>query len=139
MSFITAEELKTHLYSDNVDLISGGDDTIIEAAIDGAIQESKGYLGAYDKTAIFDATGTDRNSLLLIFVKDIAVWHFLNLSNAGTELDLRQSRYERAIDWHKAVQKGQVTPDLPKATDTTGANSADLITFGSNQQRNQHF
>lgn len=139
MAFITAEELKTHLYSDNVELISGGDDTIIEAAIDGAIQESKGYLGAYNKDAIFNATGADRNSLLLIFVKDMSVWHFLNLSNAGTELELRQSRYERAIDWHKAVQKGQVTPDLPKATDETGANTADLITFGSNQQRNQHF
>ena len=31
-----------------------------------------------------------------------------------TELQPRQDRYERAIDWLKAVQKGDVSPDLPK-------------------------
>lgn len=139
MSFLSTAELQTHLYAENINVISRDDNTILEAAIDGAVQEAKGYLGGYDVKAIFQAEGAERNALLLIFVKDIAVWHFLNLCNAGTDLRLRQDRYERAVDWLKAVQKGNVTPDLPKATDDTGAPTGGIIIFGSNPKKNQHF
>lgn len=136
--FITVEELKTHLYQENIEVISRQDDTLVTAAIDGAIQEARGYLGDYDRNAVFSATGSDRNALLLIFVKDIAVWHFVNLCNAGTDLELRQDRYNRAVDWLKAVQKGDVSPDLPRATDEEG-NPSGGITYGSNPKRDQHF
>jgi len=139
MPFITATELKTHLYAEDIAMISRDDDTLLVAAIDGAVQEAKGYLSAFDRAAIFSATLAERNALLLIFVKDIAVWHFINLCNAGSELEVRKSRYDRAVDWLKAVQKGNVSPDLPIALDASGEDSGDLIKFGSNPQRNQHF
>lgn len=139
MAFLSADELKTHLYTENINVISRDDDTILAAAIDAAVQEAKGYLGSYDVQSVFGASGNERNALLLIFVKDIAVWHFLNLCNAGTDLSLRQDRYERAIDWLKAVQKGNVTPDLPKKTDESGAPTGGIIIFGSNPKKNQHF
>lgn len=139
MAFLTSDELKTHLYAENISVITRDDDTILTAAIDGAVQEAKGYLGGYDVKAIFEAEGAERNTLLLIFIKDIAVWHFLNLCNAGTDLRLRQDRYERAVDWLKAVQKGNVTPDLPKTKDESGNNTGGIIIFGSNPKKNQHF
>ena len=73
---------------------------------------------------------------MVIFIKDIAVWHFVNLCNAGTDLQLRQDRYERAIDWLKSVQKGNVTPDLPAKPkgERTG-----IILFTSNPKRENHF
>ena len=79
MAFITPKELETHLYKENIEAISREDETILTAAIDAAVQEAYGYLGAYDRKKIFEATGSQRNALLLIFVKDIAVWHFVNL------------------------------------------------------------
>lgn len=136
--FLTTEELKTHLYSENVNIISRDDDTILTAAVDGAIAEAKGYLAAYDREEIFSTTGTRRNALLLIFVKDIAVWHFINLCNAGTEIDLRRHRYDRAIDWLKSVQRGDVSPDLPIQEDQDGPVGG-IIKFGSNPKRNQHY
>lgn len=139
MAFLSSEELKTHLYAENINVISRDDETILQAAIDAACQEAKGYLAAYDTAQIFAAVGSNRNALLLIFVKDIAVWHFINLCNAGTELQLRQDRYERAIDWLKAVQRGDVSPDLPKVVDESGAEKNGIITFGSNPKKNQHF
>lgn len=139
MAFLTPNELKTHLYAENVSVITRDDDTILTAAIDGAVQEAKGYLGSYDVKTIFEATGTERNTLLLIFVKDIAVWHFVNLCNAGTDLSLRQDRYERAVDWLKSVQKGNVSPDLPKAQTEDGKPTGGIIIFGSNPKKNQHF
>ena len=135
MAFLSITELKTHLYNENVEVISRNDNTIVQAAIDAAIAEAKSYLKAYDTAAVFAATVSSRNALLLTFVKDIATWHFLVLCNAGVELELRQDRYERAIAWLKAVQKGDVAADLP--TDQT--TPAGVIKFGSNPKRDQHF
>lgn len=136
--FISIEELKTHLYQENIDVIYRQDETILTAAIDGAVQEAKGYLADYNRAEIFAQTGIERNALLLIFIKDIAVWHFVNLCNAGSDLELRKDRYNRAVDWLKAVQKGNVSPDLPRDTDEDGSTKGG-ITFGSNPKRNQHF
>ena len=110
-------------------------------AIDAALQEAYGYLGAYDRKKIFEATGSQRNALLLIFVKDIAVWHFVNLCNAGTDLQLRQDRYERAVAWLRQVQKSDIKPNLP-IIDEDGDGKPDTAgeyIYGSNPKRNQHF
>jgi phage gp36-like protein len=138
MAFLTITELKTHLYNENVDVISRSDDTIVQAAIDAAIAEAKGYLAAFDVTTVFAATGSSRNALLLVFVKDIATWHFIVLCNAGVEMELRQDRYERAVAWLKAVQKGDIAPDLPAAIEADGETRG-VIIFGSNTKREQHF
>lgn len=133
--WISKEELNTHMNIDNIDVITGGDDTIIQAAIDGAISETKGYLTSFDTDAIFTATGSSRHSLLLTFVKDIAVWHLMALSNYQADLALREKRYDRAVAWLKAVQKGNVTPDLPATTN----DYLSKISWGSNDKREQHF
>lgn len=141
MAFITPEELETHLYKENIEAISREDGTILTAAIDAAIEEAYGYLGAYDRKRIFSATGSRRNPLLLIFVKDIAVWHFVNLCNAGTELELREKRYDRAIAWLRQVQKGETTANLP-VIDNDGDGKPDTAgeyIYGSNPRRKQHF
>lgn len=133
--WITKDELKTHMNVDNIDVITDGDDTLVIAAIDGAVAEAKGYLGSYDIDTIFATTGSSRHSLLLTFVKDIAVWHLMALSNYQADLALREKRYDRAVSWLKSVQKGDVTPDLPATTNEY----LGKITWGSNDKREQHF
>jgi phage gp36-like protein len=145
MAYLTIEELQTHLYGESIETISRDDDAIPQAAIDGAIAEARGYLaGRYNVNAAFSATGTRRNALLLIFLKDIAVWHFVNLGNACTDMELRRLRYERAVDWLKAVMRGDVTADLPPKEADAGSlpgknNPLGDIAFGSNPKRIQHF
>lgn len=143
MAFLTPEELQTHLYKENIATISREDDAIVAAAIDAAIEEAWGYLGAYDREKIFGSVGDQRNALLLIFVKDIAVWHFVNLCNAGTDLQLRQDRYERAVAWLKSVQRSDTKPNLPVVEDADGDGKPDPAIgeyiFGSNPKRSQHF
>lgn len=141
--FLTIEELYTHLYEESVDTISRKDETIPLAAIDTAIAEAWGYLGAYDRDKIFSAEGPERNPLLLTFVKDIAVWHFCTLCNAGVEMQLRQDRYERAIDWLRLVQRAEIKPNLPGIEDADGDGTPDNpigeYLYGSNPKRHQHF
>jgi phage gp36-like protein len=137
MPFITTDELETHIYGENSDIISREDDAIPQAAVDGAIAEAKSYLKKYDVATVFAKTGANRNALLLIFVKDIAVWHFIQLGNPGIDIELRKTRYKAAIAWLIGVQKGDINPDLPEADDDTYASGA--IQFGSNTKREQHF
>ena len=143
MAYLTLQELSTHLHDEQVETITRGDNTIAEAAIDAAIAEARGYLTRFDTARIFSASGSKRNQLMLIFVKDIAVWHLINLCNAGSELPLRQDRYERAVDWLKAVQRGDVSPDLPSKEPEGGKaeknNPIGAIAYGSNPKRTQHY
>lgn len=134
--YIQTNEITTHLGVEQIEAISDGDSTMVTAAIDAAVVEAKGYLSAFDIEAEFAKTGADRNALLVIFVKDIAVWHFINICHVNTSITLRQDRYERAVSWLKAVQKGAVRPDLPALPATE---QADVITFSSNPKRNNHF
>jgi hypothetical protein len=135
--FLTTEELYTHLHDETVDIISRCTEAIPLAAIDAAIAEAKSYLHAFDTAAIFDAQGSSRNPLLLLFVKDIAVWHFVNLGNACVDLELREKRYDSAIAWLRAVQRGDLMPDLPPAPES--ADPVGAIVYGSNPKREQHF
>lgn len=64
MAFLTPEELQTHLYKENIETIAREDDAIVAAAIDAAIEEASGYLGAYDRKKIFGTEGDERNALL---------------------------------------------------------------------------
>ena len=130
-------DIKTHLYGEIIDAITRQDDTIIAASIDAAISEAKGYLSDYDIATIFAQTGSARHPLLLTLIKDMAVWHFLSLSNPSADLQLRRSRYERSIEWLHGVQKRTIIPDLPPipvVDNITGS-----IRFGSNDPRVLHF
>lgn len=141
MAFLSPEEMRTHLYKENIDIIARDDKTIVAAAIDAAIEEASGYLSSYDRERIFAAVGDKRNALLLIFVKDIAVWHFVNLCNAGTDLQLRQDRYERAVAWLRSVQKSETKPNLPLAEGAEGESipAVGEYIYGSNPKRYQHY
>lgn len=141
MAYLSPSEISSHMYDENIQTITRGDDTLIQASIDAAIAEAKGYLNRFDISKIFAATADKRNQLLLIFIKDIAVWHLITLCNAGTDLEFREKRYDRAVDWLKAVQKGNVNPDLP-LLDTGTSSTSDAvgpIIFGSNPKRSNHF
>ena len=138
MSFLAIADMNTHLREYNIATISGGDETILTQAISGAISEVKGYLGNYDRDTIFGKEGANRDALLLKITKDVAVWHFITLMNAGTELENRKDIYYIARDWLKAVQKGNITPDLPKLTDDE-SNEIQAISYGSGEARNNKF
>jgi len=136
MSYLTTAEIKTHLYEEQVAVITAGDDTLLASAIDAALAEARGYLRAFDIATEYNKTGDARNALLLIFLKDIAVWHFVNICNVQTDLGLRMERYKRAIDWLKAVQKGDVVPDLEQLPQER---KTGVILFNSNPKRENHF
>lgn len=134
--YINPSELTTHLGAETIEAISDGDETMLLAAIDAAVQEAKSYLSAFDIAAELLNTGSARNALLLVFIKDIAVWHFINICNVNTPIAVRQDRYDRAKSWLKGVQRGEVKPDLPALP---VADQAAIVSYQSNPKRNNHY
>ena len=137
--FLTAAEINTHLYGGVVAEINRTDATILETAISAAIEEVKGFLNAYDVAAIFAAVGNDRNPILVLYTKDCAVWHYIQLANPAVDMQLRLTRYEKAIDWLKMVQSGKTNPSLPYPAEPPVSEGNNYIKWGGNIKRNNNF
>lgn len=139
MAYLEPADIKTHLYGAVVDEISREDETILQDAITAGIGEAEGYLNAYDILTIFSATGAARHPTLLLYTKDIAVWHYIQLANPAVEMELRKYRYEQAIEWLGKVQSGKTNPSLPYPAEPPAAEANNYIKYGGFDKRNNNF
>lgn len=136
--FIEKSDLTRNIHLEYLDEITRGDDLIVNASIDAAIIEIKGYLIArYDVTSIFSQTGTNRNALLVEFASDIAIYNLVDIDRPGINMEDRRARYKRAIDWLKQVNSGDINTNLPLLPDNEVP--VNRIAFGSNKKRNNHY
>ena len=134
MSYIQPAELTTHLGVEQIEAISDGDETMLAKAISAAIIQATGYLSGYDVEAEFTKAGDQRNDLLVLWVKDIAVWHFINICNVNTSIELRAKRRDDAISDLRKIQKGEMVINL--TVKSAGENLPYKVT--SNPKRNNH-
>lgn len=143
-NFITLRDYDASIHRDILDSLLRGDaasdGAIIEVCEDRAIMEMRSYLRKYyDCDGIFSQTGEQRHQLVLMMAVDIAVYHLFCLHNPYKMSQTRKDRYDRAVEWLKAVSRGDITidgaPRLPD--DTQSANSPWQIT--SNPLRETHF
>lgn len=134
MSYIQPAEITTHLGAEQIEAISDGDETMLAKAISAAIIQATGYLSGYDVESEFAKAGDQRNDLLVLWVKDIAVWHFINICNVNTSIELRAKRRDDAISDLRKIQKGDMVINLtPKTSESTIP-----YKFSSNQKRSNH-
>lgn len=138
--YLTAAEIYTHLYEETIKVISGEDERLLLTALKGAVKEAKGYLSAFDMSKEFAKAGEERDDLLLIWIKDIAVWHYINIARPSVDIDIRERRYNAAIAWLKGVQKGDIVPDFPRPVDpeTNVETNSTGILIGSNPKRGNY-
>ena len=141
--FLEIEDLKNSIYNYQIDQITEGDDNIPLQAISSAEQEVRSYLAAnnkrewsdgrlrYDLEAIFSASGTARNALLVSHTATIAKYYIVELCNADIIYEQARERYDRAVSWLKQLAKGEVNldtlPTLPE--DDGGDTGTDADTF----------
>ena len=115
--FITLEDYDASIHREILDALLRHDSDVSDSAIveiceDRAIEEMRCYLSKYyDCDAIFSATGSDRNALILMMAVDISVDHIFCQHNPYKISEVRKDRYNRAIEWLKAVAAAQITID----------------------------
>jgi len=148
--FISKEELGSVIYGYQLDQITEGDESIALEAINAAIEEVKSYLTGnnkkewfdgriqYDVEAIFNATGQDRNSIILAQIKTISKWHIVELSNSDIIYETAKERYDRAINYLNKLAKGEITlSSLPvKTEEAQGAQQPEPFLYGSRKKFN---
>ena len=143
--FITLEDYDASIHREILDALlrhesDMEDSAIIEICEDRTIEEMRCYLNKfYDCDAIFGARGAERNQLVLMMALDIAIYHIFCQHNPYKMSEVRKNRYERAVEWLKAVAAGKITiadaPRLPE--EDQAANSPWQI--ASEELRPTHF
>jgi hypothetical protein len=90
----------------------------------------------YDLSAIFDATGDDRNFYILDLLIKLVIYDFIR-RNAARKMtkDIKED-YDDAMKSLEAIKAGKEVPDgLPSITDTEG-NTVARVTSGNNKNSN---
>ena len=113
MAYLTKEDLSSHLYGENINEITRGNDDIITNAIDSAVAEAKSKLSRFNLTKLFDpnANGFVADINLKNKVKDIACYNLVTLANPNIAYDVLLQRYKDAISWLKDVRDGNEDPE----------------------------
>ena len=153
--FLEVEELSSVAYEYQLNEITENNPDIVEMAINAAVEEMISYLKPnaqkqwkdgrprYDVEAIFGATGSNRNSLILELCKSIALYYVCRLANVDMIQERVQDRYDRAVEWlEKVAGVGKyanapgITPNLPVLEETETSDTTIPFRFGSRTKFN---
>ena len=134
--FITPSDYDATVHREILDSLTRDDPQIIQICQDRAIEEVQAYLAKrYDTNAIFAATGSDRLQIIVMMTVDIAVYHIFCIHNPHKLSDIRKDRYNRAIEWCKAVSREEISiPGAPLLPADDRAANAKLM-FASKPKR----
>ena len=130
--FLSEDEMKSVMYSYQLNEIVDNDSDIILDGINAGIAEVKSYFTAsnqnqwndgrprYDTEAIFGAEGDVRDAWVLRMCKTVAAWNICELANVDIIYDHVKDRYEKVIkNLEKIAGIGyyanspSLTPNLP--------------------------
>lgn len=134
--FVNIEDYDASVHREILDALVRDDQSLVEICEDRAIAEMRCYLSKrYDCDAIFSASGKDRNQLILMMVIDIAVYHIFCIHNPQKLSQIRKDRYERAVEWMRAVADEEISIEgVPMLPEDERASKASLM-FKSNRKR----
>lgn len=135
--FIELSDYDASIHRDILDALTRNDEAIVEICEDRAITEMRGYLaGRYDCDKIFSAIGNDRNQLVLMMLLDITVYHIFCIHNPQKLSQMRKDRYDRAVEWMKAVKRGMSIDGAPLLEKEERKSSYEMH---SNRKRVNHY
>jgi phage gp36-like protein len=130
--FLTSDDYTLAIKDDVLDIVTDSDTGTVNSAELTAQAEIESYLNQrFDVAAIFEASGEDRNALLVTYMVDVALYHLHTRINPRNIPEIRMIRYSNVIDWLKMVASGKISPNLPRLQDGEGNVKTDFR-FGSN-------
>lgn len=138
--FIELTDYDASIHREILDALTREDNAVVEICEDRAVEEMRCYLSKrYDCDRIFTRTGDGRSQLVLMMAIDIAVYHIFSIHNPRNLSPLRKERYERAIEWLRAVAAEEISVDgLPLLPEETRAAKSNFLTK-SNRKRVNHW
>jgi phage gp36-like protein len=117
MDILTPEDINAIIDEAILEEVTDGDETILDTAELDALGEMTGYLNIrYDATKCFDVTLTDDyNGIKTVIQRlvDIMLYHAHSRVMPDNVPELREKRYNNAINWLEKVASGYIDPALP--------------------------
>jgi hypothetical protein len=81
---------------------------------------------------------TKRNPFVIMYAVDITLYHIHSKDATRLIPEVREKRYNVALDWLELVGAGKIDADLPQIPDTSDAYSSD-IRYNSHEAENQRW
>jgi len=108
-----------------------------------AIAQVRNHLsGRYDCNKIFapitEGEEDTRDQYIVMLVVDLALYHLWSKEGGNNIPKTRELRYTDALEWLKAVQKGEAA-DLPALTNDSGDAVSDVRIWSLRTQGNNQF
>lgn len=139
-NFININDYDASIHRDILDALVRQDESLVEICEDRAIAEMRCYLsGRYDCDAIFSAEGDNRHQLILMMALDITIYHIFSIHNPVKLSQLRKDRYERAVEWLKAVAAGTISINGAPLASQEVQIASQSFRIVSNKKRHNHF
>lgn len=138
--FIELKDYDASIHKEILDAVTREDEAVVEICEERAIAEMRCYLSKrYDCNKIFAATGEERNQLVLMMAIDIAIYHIISIHNPQSIKGIRKERYERAVEWMKAVADEDISIDgAPLLPEEIRVNKSNFL-MKSNRKRVNHW
>jgi phage gp36-like protein len=131
MAFLTEDDYTVQIREEILKIIDDTDDsTKLLAAEKMAIAQIRNHLaGRYDCDQIFavieEGEEDTRDQFIVMITIDILLYHLWSKEAANNIPKHRELRYNDALEWLKAIQKGQEA-DLPALVDEDGEEVGDI-------------
>lgn len=131
--FITDDDYSVVIGDQALKIISQVSPEIRARAEAQAMEEIASYLRPkYDAQKIFGRRGDERNSLIVMHVCDIALYHMAASLPGKMGIEIRKERYDRSIKWLEGVQASKIIPEIQTAADDiTGEQLGGAFRYGS--------
>ena len=133
MPFLETEDYRFGIKIPTLLALVDGDDSIVHENTDEAVNEMKSYLGArYNVDELFAQTGEGRDKTLVMYCRDIALYHIFSIYNFRVMPTIRETRYKKAMLWLQEVSQQKLNPEhFP-------VNEKALVKSGTNDKRINH-
>jgi phage gp36-like protein len=130
--FLSEDDYKTLIDRRVLDIVQQSDEIARAKAESMAVEEISGYLRTrYDVNKIFTSQGAERNSVIVMILIDITLYHLSSWLPARMSGEVRKERYDAAIKWLSGVQKGTIQPSLPTIDTDTDTDTGNPVKWGS--------
>lgn len=136
MPFLSHDDFKPAIKLTLLDTLVENDNSIIDEIAAATVEEMKAYLKTrFNVTSIFAATGSARNKLLLLYCRDMALYHIYSRYTVMLMPVIKDQRYKEALKWLEGVRDEKINPDgLAASTSAT----AGYVKTGGNDKRVNH-
>lgn len=138
MAYLTIQDLSKGIHREILSVITRNEDNAMQAVTE-AQAEVESYLTArYDIRSQWNQTGSNRNTMVVKLVRDIAIYNCYQISNPVNMPESRRDAYKDAVAFLKEVQAERASIDgLDRLTGTTGTSS--YVSFGGNKKRQNQY